>query len=61
MAGFPDSLLSFQLPSLFLKLMLPIAAAMLALTGALALVCFAKAFGINISCSATQCPGATRR
>jgi len=30
-----------------LKLMLPIAAAMLALTGALALVCFAKAFGIS--------------
>jgi hydrogenase-4 component B len=39
--------LSFQLPSLFLKLMLPIAAAMLALTGVLALVCFAKAFGFS--------------
>ena len=39
--------LSFQLPDLFLKLMLPIAAAMLALTGVLALVCFAKAFGFS--------------
>jgi hydrogenase-4 component B len=39
--------LSFQLPTLFLKLMLPIAAALLALTGALALACFAKAFGIS--------------
>jgi hydrogenase-4 component B len=44
---FQSLFLSFQLPSLFLKLMLPIAAAMLALTGALALVCFAKAFGIS--------------
>jgi hydrogenase-4 component B len=39
--------LSFQLPALFLKLMLPIAAALLALTGVLALACFAKAFGIS--------------
>jgi hydrogenase-4 component B len=39
--------LSAQLPTLFLKLMLPIAAAILALTGVLALVCFAKAFGIS--------------
>jgi hydrogenase-4 component B len=39
--------MSFQLPSLFLKLMLPIAAAMLALTSVLCLVCFAKAFGIS--------------
>jgi hydrogenase-4 component B len=31
----------------FLKLMLPITAAILALTGVLALVCFAKAFGIS--------------
>lgn len=38
---------SFQLPTLLLKLMLPIAAAMLALTGALALACFAKAFGMS--------------
>ena len=44
---FQSLFLSFQLPSLFLKLMLPLAAAMLALTGALALVCFAKAFGIS--------------
>jgi hydrogenase-4 component B len=44
---FQSLFLSFELPSLFLKLMLPIAAAMLALTGALALVCFAKAFGIS--------------
>ncbi|MDF0644178.1 MAG: hydrogenase 4 subunit B [Nitrospira sp.] len=38
---------SGQVPSLLMKLMLPLAAAMLALTGALALVCFAKAFGIS--------------
>ena len=44
---FQSLFLSFQLPTLFLKLMLPIAAAMLALTGALALACFAKAFGIS--------------
>ena len=44
---FQSLFLSFQLPTLFLKLMLPIAAAMLALTGALALACFAKAFGMS--------------
>jgi len=38
---------SVQVPSLLMKLMLPLAAAMLALTGVLALVCFAKAFGIS--------------
>lgn len=43
---FQGLFLGFQLPTVFLKLMLPIAAAMLALTGVLALVCFAKAFGI---------------
>ena len=43
---FQSLFLSFQLPTVFLKLMLPIAAAMLALTGVLALACFAKAFGI---------------
>ena len=44
---FQSLFLSFHLPALFLKLMLPIAAAMLALTGVLALSCFAKAFGIS--------------
>ncbi len=44
---FQSLFLSFHLPALFLKLMLPIAAAMLALTGALALACFAKAFGMS--------------
>ena len=44
---FQSLFLSFQLPTLFLKLMLPIAAAMLALTSVLALACFAKAFGIS--------------
>jgi hydrogenase-4 component B len=44
---FQSLFLSFQLPTLFLKLMLPIAAAMLALTGVLALACFAKAFGVS--------------
>jgi len=44
---FQTLFLSFQLPTLLLKLMLPIAAAMLALTGALALACFAKAFGMS--------------
>ncbi len=41
---FQSLFLSVQLPTLFLKLILPIAAAILALTGALALACFAKAF-----------------
>lgn len=44
---FQSLFLSFQVPSLLVKLMLPLAAAMLALTGALALACFAKAFGIS--------------
>src|SRR2546422_5455672 len=44
---FQSLFLSFQLPDLFLKLMLPIAAAMLALTGVLALACFVKAFGLS--------------
>lgn len=44
---FQTLFLSFQFPDLFLKLMLPIAAAILALTGVLALACFAKAFGIS--------------
>lgn len=44
---FQSLFLSFQLPTVFLKLMLPIAAAILALTGVLALACFAKAFGIS--------------
>ncbi|NGZ96987.1 MAG: hydrogenase 4 subunit B [Nitrospira sp. WS110] len=43
---FQSLFLSFQIPTVFLKLMLPIAAAILALTGVLALACFAKAFGI---------------
>lgn len=44
---FQTLFLSFQFPDLFLKLMLPIAAAILALTSVLALACFAKAFGIS--------------
>lgn len=44
---FQSLFLSFQAPSLIVKLMLPLAAAMLALTGVLALACFAKAFGIS--------------
>ncbi|MCX5724692.1 MAG: hydrogenase 4 subunit B [Nitrospirae bacterium] len=44
---FQTLFLSVQLPALFLKLILPIAAALLALTGVLALACFAKAFGIS--------------
>lgn len=44
---FQSLFLSYQLPTAFLKLMLPIAAALLALTGVLALACFAKAFGIS--------------
>jgi len=38
---------SVQVPSLLMKLMLPLAAVLLALTGVLALACFAKAFGIS--------------
>lgn len=44
---FQTLFLSFQAPSLLVKFMLPLAAAMLALTGVLALACFAKAFGIS--------------
>ncbi len=44
---FQSLFLSFHLPVVLLKLMLPIAAAMLALTGVLALACFAKAFGLS--------------
>lgn len=44
---FQSLFLSFMLPDILLKIMLPIGAAMLALTGALALVCFVKAFGIT--------------
>ena len=44
---FQSLFFSYQMPSLLMKLMLPIAAAMLALTGVLALTCFAKAFGIS--------------
>ncbi len=44
---FQSLFLSFQVPSLIVKLMLPLAAAMLALTAVLALACFAKAFGIS--------------
>jgi hydrogenase-4 component B len=44
---FQSLFLSYQIPSIFLKLMLPLAAAMLALTSVLALACFAKAFGIS--------------
>lgn len=44
---FQSLFLSFQVPSLLVKLMLPLAAALLALTGVLALACFAKAFGIS--------------
>lgn len=44
---FQSLFLSFQLPNLLLKIILPIGAAMLALTGVLAMACFAKAFGIS--------------
>ncbi len=43
---FQSLFLSFHLPAVLLKLVLPLAAAMLALTSVLALACFAKAFGI---------------
>lgn len=43
---FQNLFLGFQLPEVLLAILLPVAAAMLALTGALALACFAKAFGI---------------
>jgi hydrogenase-4 component B len=44
---FQSLFLSFHIPAVLLKLMLPLAAAMLALTSALALTCFAKACGIS--------------
>jgi hydrogenase-4 component B len=44
---FQSLFLSFQLPDLLMKIMVPIGAAMLALTGALAVACFAKAFGVS--------------
>jgi hydrogenase-4 component B len=44
---FQSLFLSFHIPAIFLKLMLPLAGAMLALTGVLALACFAKAFGLS--------------
>ena len=44
---FQSLFLSLQVPSLLIKFMLPIAAAMLALTGVLALACFAKVFGLS--------------
>lgn len=44
---FQSLFLSFHIPSLSMKIFLPIGAALLALTGVLALVCFAKAFGIS--------------
>ncbi|MBI3994716.1 MAG: hydrogenase 4 subunit B, partial [Nitrospirae bacterium] len=44
---FQSLFLSFQIPDVLLKIMLPIGAAMLALIGVLAMACFAKAFGIS--------------
>ena len=44
---FQSLFLSFQIPDILTKIMLPIGASMLALTGVLALACFAKAFGIS--------------
>jgi hydrogenase-4 component B len=44
---FQSLFLSFQIPDVLMKIMLPIGAAMLALTSVLALACFAKAFGIS--------------
>ncbi|MEW6681704.1 MAG: hydrogenase 4 subunit B [Nitrospirota bacterium] len=43
---FQSLFLSFMLPDLLMKILIPIGAAMLALTGALAVACFAKAFGV---------------
>jgi hydrogenase-4 component B len=52
--GFVSEWLTFQslfagfaIPDLLIKILMPITAAMLALTGALAVACFAKAFGIS--------------
>ena len=44
---FQTLFLSLHIPAILLKLVLPLAAAILALTGVLALACFAKAFGIS--------------
>jgi hydrogenase-4 component B len=44
---FQSLFLSYQIPDVLIKIVLPIGAAVLALTGALALACFAKAFGIS--------------
>jgi hydrogenase-4 component B len=44
---FQTLFLSLHIPAILLKFVLPLAAAMLALTGVLALACFAKAFGIS--------------
>lgn len=44
---FQSLFLSFMLPDPLMKILIPIGAAMLALTGALAVACFAKAFGIS--------------
>lgn len=44
---FQSLFLSFEIPDLLMKIFLPIGGAMLALTGVLAMVCFAKAFGIS--------------
>lgn len=44
---FQSLFLSYQIPDVLMKIILPIGAAMLALTGVLAMACFAKAFGIT--------------
>jgi hydrogenase-4 component B len=44
---FQSLFLGFGVPDLLMKILMPIAAAMLALTGALAVACFAKAFGLS--------------
>ena len=57
---FQSLFLSFHLPTVLLKFMLPLAAAMLALTSVLALTCFAKAFGISFFGPSTKLPCAAR-
>jgi hydrogenase-4 component B len=44
---FQSLFLGIGVPDHFIKILMPIAAAMLALTGALAVACFAKAFGMT--------------
>jgi hydrogenase-4 component B len=44
---FQSLFLGFGVPDLLIKILMPIAAAMLALTGALAVACFAKAYGLT--------------